>query len=89
MLFRSGSVLRESLVIPRYLDALFPEPLLAHPAPLRHAQECLVAAHERDFGYRPLMNQDLARRGALCDARFDQYGGSTLRWPATAREEPG
>lgn len=71
-----GTALRESLVILRYLDEVLPGPPLAHPNPLRHAVESLLAAQERDFGeagYRLLMNRDVTRRDALQEALLAQY----------------
>jgi len=71
-----GVVLRESLVILRYLEMLHPDPPLAQRDPLRHAIENLLASHERDFGnagYAFVMNQDRARRVALEQAMLAQY----------------
>lgn len=70
-----GTVLRESLVILRYLDTLLPRPV-AQPGPLQHAVEDLLAALAGDFGdagYRLLLNREPARRNALCDALLAQY----------------
>lgn len=71
-----GTVLRESLVILRYLDSALPGPALAQPDPARHALEDLFASHERGFaeaGYRLLMNRDGTRREALTQALLEQY----------------
>lgn len=70
-----GTVLRESLVILRYLDSRYPQPV-AQADPLRHAVENLLCGHEGEFanaGYGLLMNQDPARREALMSALLDQY----------------
>lgn len=71
-----GTVLRESLVILRYLDALFAEPRIAQADPLRHAVEdglASMAGEFADAGYRLVMNQDPARRAALTEALLAQY----------------
>ncbi len=70
-----GTVLRESLVILRFLDQLFARPV-AQSDPLRHAVESLLVSHERDFGdagYRLLMNRDPGRREALRHNLLEQY----------------
>ncbi|MBI5255612.1 MAG: glutathione S-transferase family protein [Burkholderiales bacterium] len=71
-----GTVLRESLVILRYLDMALPGPPVAQAEPLRHAVENLLVAQERDFGhqgYAFVMNQDSQRRDALRQGLLDQY----------------
>jgi glutathione S-transferase len=73
----NGVVLRESLVILRYLDSLFAQHPVAQADPLLHAQENLLASQERDFGdagYRLLMNRDPTRREALRLSLLEQYG---------------
>lgn len=71
-----GLVIRESLVIMRYLEDRFPEPRVAQRDPARHAIENMLTAMEGPFvgaGYRFVMNQDLERRGALHAAMLAQY----------------
>lgn len=71
-----GTVLRESLVILRYLDMLHPEVPVAQADPLRHAVENGLVTHEGAFtaaGYTLVMNQDRARRDALAAALLEQY----------------
>ena len=69
-------VLKESLVILRYLDELFPEPAIAQADPYRRAVENMLIAREGDFtaaGYRYVMNRDPARAAAFRDAMLAQY----------------
>ena len=71
-----GTVLRESLVVLRYLDERFAAHPVAQADPLRRAVENLLATHERDFGnqgYALLMNRDPVRRTALHEALLAQY----------------
>lgn len=71
-----ATVLRESLVLMRYLDMLWPDTPIAQTDPRRHAQESLVVALEGSFanaGYAFLMNQDRARREALHAALLERY----------------
>jgi glutathione S-transferase len=76
LLALSGTVLRESLVILRYLDDLILSPRVAQTDPLRHAVENLLISHEREFGeagYGLLMNRDPARRESLRLKLLEQY----------------
>ena len=69
-------VLRESLVILRYLDELFPEPAIAQAEPYRRAVENMLIAREGDFtaaGYRYVMHRNPAHAAALRDAMLAQY----------------
>jgi glutathione S-transferase len=71
-----GTVLRESVVILRYLDTALGGPSVAQADLTRHAVENLFVSHEDSFadaGYRLLMNRDPARREALTNALLDQY----------------
>jgi glutathione S-transferase len=71
-----GTVLRESLVILRYLEMRFPTPAVAQTDALRHAQENLLVAEESAFataGYRLVMNPDPARRPELLEALLASY----------------
>lgn len=69
-------VLKESLVILRYLEELFPETPVARSDPYQRAVESMLIAMEGDFtgaGYRFVMNQDLDRRDACREAMIAQY----------------
>jgi glutathione S-transferase len=70
-------VLRESLVILRYLEMRWPEaPPVSRRDALGHAVESLLAGHEGAFGnagYAFVMNQDPARRTALHEALLREY----------------
>lgn len=71
-----GRILKESLVILRYLDEVFPEPPIAQRDPWRRAVEGMLTRMEADFcsqGYTWVMNQDPARRKALHDGMLAQY----------------
>jgi glutathione S-transferase len=71
-----GTVLRESMVILRYLDTALHGPRVAQSDPVRHALESLLVVREgafADAGYRLLMNRDPSRRDALTRALLDQY----------------
>ncbi len=68
--------LKESLVILRYLDELFPEAPVARSDPYERAVESMLIAMEGDFtgaGYRFVMNQDRDRRAACREAMIAQY----------------
>ncbi|MGF1472640.1 MAG: glutathione S-transferase family protein [Rubrobacteraceae bacterium] len=71
-----GGIIKESLVVLRYLEDRFPEPAVAQPDPYRHAVEGMMIALEGDFGaggYRYVMNQDLGRREDFRRGMLDQY----------------
>jgi glutathione S-transferase len=60
-----GSILKESLVILRYLDEVLDGPPLRRADPVEHAIESMLIAREGPFtmaGYLFVMNQDRARR---------------------------
>ena len=71
-----GHVIKESLVILRYLEDRFPAPTVAQADPYRRAVESMMIAMEGDFtaaGYRMVMNRDAAKRGdfkATMDAQY-------------------
>jgi glutathione S-transferase len=68
-------VLRESLVILRYLDRRFGPPI-ARAEPWEAAVEDMLIAREGPFtaaGYRLVMNQDQARRDALHAAMLAEF----------------
>jgi glutathione S-transferase len=69
-------VLKESLVILRYLDEFFPDAPVARSDPYDRAVESMLIAMEGDFtgaGYRFVMNQDRGRRAACREAMIAQY----------------
>lgn len=69
-------VLKESLVILRYLDELFPDPAVARIAAYERAVEAMLIAMEGDFtsaGYRFVMNQARQGREACREAMLAQY----------------
>lgn len=73
-----GVVLRESLVLMRYLDELFPERPVARRDPLERAIENLMTTLEGPFvtaGYRLVLNQDPSAREGLSQALLAQYAG--------------
>jgi glutathione S-transferase len=81
-----GQVLKESLVILRYLDERFGEPV-RRPDPYEHAVESMLIALEGEFtaaGYRFVMNQDRSRRGEFEAAMLKAWAGleDQLRWRA-------
>ncbi|SLN65107.1 hypothetical protein PSA7680_03439 [Pseudoruegeria aquimaris] len=58
-----GAILKESLVILRYLDEVLPGPALRRADPLEHAVESMLIGKEGAFtmaGYLYVMNQDRA-----------------------------
>lgn len=74
--FDDGRVLKESLVILQYLEAIFPERPVAQADPWRRAVENLLCTMEGAFtnqGYSFLMNQDPARREALHAGMLAQF----------------
>jgi glutathione S-transferase len=71
-----GRILKESLVIMRYLEDLLPVRPVAQRDPYRHAVEGMLVGMEGAFvaqGYRFVMNQDPARRDALRDGMLEQF----------------
>jgi glutathione S-transferase len=69
-------VLKESLVLLRYLDEMFPLPRVLREDPYEQAVENMLVAMEGDFtaaGYRFVMNRDAARREAMREAMLAQY----------------
>lgn len=84
-----GRVLRESLVLLEYLEAVFPERPVAAGDPYRRAVEQMMCRMEGNFtaaGYRFVMNQDLHRRDVLRDAMLAEYArlGDFLHEHSTA-----
>ena len=87
----SGGILKESLVLLRYLDDRFPQPRVAQADPERHAIENMLIALAGDFtgaGYRFVMNRDPAKRGSFVEAMNAQYAAldDFLRWHAPERD---
>ena len=71
-----GGILKESLVILRYFEDLFPQPAVAQRDPYRRAVEGMLERLEGDFvsqGYRFVMNQDPAQREALAQGMAAKY----------------
>ena len=71
-----GRILKESLVILRYLEELFPEPAVARQDPYRRAVEGMMSAMEGEFvalGYRYVMNQDANKRDVFRRGMLDLY----------------
>lgn len=71
-----GRILKESLVILRYLDEMLPGRPLAQRDPWRRAVEGMMTRMEGDFvnaGYGFVMNQDPARRDALRERMLGQF----------------
>jgi glutathione S-transferase len=71
-----GGIIKESMVILRYLEDVFPAPPVAHRDPYRRAVENMLIAHEADFGawgYRYVMNADPARREEFRQGMLDRY----------------
>jgi len=72
-----GGLLRESLVILRYLDERFPEAPVSQRDPYRRAVEGMLTLLEAEFcarGYGWVMNQDPERRDACREALLAVYG---------------
>lgn len=69
-------LLKESLVILRYLDETVPGPRIAREDPYERAVENMMVAMEGDFtgaGYRFVMNQERDKRDGLRDTLIAQY----------------
>lgn len=72
----NGRVLKESLVLIRYLDEVLPGPTIARATPEERAVENMLIALEGDFtrvGYRFILNQDLAKRETLAQELLAVY----------------
>jgi len=71
-----GRIIKESLVILRYLEDRYPEPAVAQRDPWRHAVEGMLCALEGEFcavGYRMVMNQDRSLRDPFVQSMLRQY----------------
>lgn len=79
-------VLRESLVILRYLDDLFAEPPIARRDPFERAVENMLIALEGDFGslgYSYVLNRDPDRREKFRErmlADYSRFGELLSAW---------
>jgi glutathione S-transferase len=72
----SGAIIKESLVILRYLEGRLGGPAVLERDPLRHAIEGMLVAHEGEFtgtGYRFVMNQNFDRRADFRAQMLAQY----------------
>ena len=72
----SGAIIKESLVILRYLEGRFPGPSVLQRDPLRHAVEDMLVAQEGEFsgaGYRFVMNQSFDKRADFRAQMLAQY----------------
>jgi glutathione S-transferase len=72
----SGGILKESMVILRYLEDVFPEPAVAQRDPYRHAVEGMLTAMEGAlgaWGYRYVMNGDEGKREEFRQGMLNQY----------------
>jgi glutathione S-transferase len=83
----NGRILKESLVLLRYVEDRFPEPHVARTDPYERAVENMLIAMEDGFvsaGYRFVMNQDPERRAALLEAMAAHYAklDDFLAWHA-------
>ncbi|HTN26771.1 MAG TPA: glutathione S-transferase family protein [Burkholderiales bacterium] len=71
-----GRVLKESLVILRYLETLFAERPIAQRDAYRHAVEGMLVAMEGEFctqGYRFVMNQGIEQRESFREGMLKLY----------------
>lgn len=71
-----GTILKESLVILRYLDEAIDGPKLRRSDPAEHAIESMLISREGPFtmaGYLFVMNQDLARRDEFNEKLLSLY----------------
>ncbi|MFG6665247.1 glutathione S-transferase [Sulfitobacter sp. 916] len=71
-----GTILKESLVILRYLDEVIQGPMLRRKDPLEHAVEAMLIAREGAFtmaGYQFMMNQERDQRDACAEKLLSLY----------------
>lgn len=72
----NGQVLKESMVIMRYVENRFPDPAIARSDPYEHAVEAMLCATDGQLtgaGYRMILNRDPAKRDdhkAEVDAQY-------------------
>ncbi len=87
MELEDGRIIKESLVILRYLEDRFAQPPVAQADPYRRAVENMLIACEGDFtmaGYRFVMNRSRDQRDAFATAMIAQYKrlNDFLEWQA-------
>lgn len=73
-----GQILKESLIILAYLDALIPGGTIARQDPFERAVEQMLIAKEGDFttaGYLYLINQEAAQTKAHRQKMLDHFSG--------------
>lgn len=73
---RDGRIIKESLVILRYLDEVIEGPQLRRSEPAEHAIESMLIAREGQFtmaGYQFVVNQERERRAACADKLLSIY----------------
>lgn len=71
-----GTILKESLLILRYLDEMIEGPMLRRTDPAEHAVESMLIGLEGPFtmaGYLFVMNQERARREACAEKLLTNY----------------
>ncbi len=76
LLTPEGGVIKESLVILRYLEERFPMPEIARRDPFERAIERMLITHEGTFttcGYRFVMNRDPSARAGFVARMLDEY----------------
>lgn len=86
-----GSIIKESLVLLRYFEDVYPEPPVARRSPYERAVENMLIAMEGDFtgaGYRFVMNQDADLRPTFAEQMTAQYRklDDFLSWHAPGRD---
>lgn len=86
-----GSIIKESLVLLRYFEDVYPEPPVARRLPYERAVENMLIAMEGDFtgaGYRFVMNQDAGLRPTFAEQMTAQYRklDDFLSWHAPGRD---
>jgi len=72
----NGETLKESMVIMRYFEDLYPDPPVRQRDPFRHAVENMLCATDGAFtgaGYRMILNRDPAKREELKSEVDAQY----------------
>lgn len=91
MELEDSRVIKESLVILRYIEDRFASPQIAQKDAYSRAVENMLIAFEGDFssaGFRFISNQDKLRRESLCATMNAQYAklDEYLRWHAPDRD---
>ncbi len=86
-----GSIIKESLVLLRYFEDVYPEPPVARRSPYERAVENMLIAMEGDFTgacYRFVMNQDAGLRPTFAEQMAAQYRKleDFLSWHAPGRD---